>query len=284
MTNSTTVSTCHPMISTRKSVIASLLPDDRPRSFCIVSDNARTFATVKINASNLHNKRHNIRRAKSTSSSRDSLPRKPYSSKRALPYPHNRRRHARRGSSDDASLDVSPSSVLSPISVSTANGTLSRWSSTGAVDTPYHSSNGMTMNHSAPPQRRSRNGSSTTRHSAGATTTGGGLSSHSRAEILHNLAASSSSSSRPPSMPTRKFLDDDSEKSCTTEACATASHNIMTLTSCLAVHANKNHKAGGKMTRSIRRHPVSNQESEEKRRSMVSILDAALGSLDLCDQ
>jgi len=124
----------------------------------------------------------------------------------------------------------------------------SRWSSVGAEP----------INPAAPQRRADR------------------LNSNARSQMLHKLAASSNTKACPPSKPTRKFLDDDSAK---------AFHSMdMSLTQCF-VHnkaAAANAAGGRKSLRSLRR-PAGDQQSEQTRRNIVSILDSALGSLDLED-
>lgn len=224
--------------------IASLL-ENRPHSFCIVSDNA--LAATEANAMST---KTTPRRAKSAS--RSSLPsrlNKPYSSKRALPSPRRRVRAQQQE-------PVSPPTVNASLSSG-----LSRWSSS-----PKETDRSMSM----PPRR--------------------GLSTDSKLH-LHTLASSSSNkNNKPPSMPTRKLLDDEGSACSSTStsfssSCSAASmppymRSDMSLAHCLV--RTRPHKKTGKMVRSIRRGPPG--DADAKRRNIVDILDAALGSLDLDDQ
>ena len=243
-----------------QSHIASLL-GSRPHSFCIVSDNALAAADADAMST-----KATPRRAKSAS--RSSLPsgvNKPYSSKRALPSPRRRARGQHQqhlNTTDDENANPSLSSGLS------------RWSSS-----PKESDRSMGM----PPRR--------------------GLSTDSKVH-LHTLACSSNnknssttttttSSSKPPSMPTRQLLDDEECSSTSTSfssSCSASSmppyvRSDMSLAHCLVqsrpTHSNRKDK-DGKVVRQIRRPRSCDKES--KRRNIVDILDAALGSLELDDQ
>ncbi|CAB9530009.1 expressed unknown protein [Seminavis robusta] len=191
----------------------SSLMQDRPKSFCIISDNA-----LSLNNSEAMSTKQRPRRAKSTDRP-GAVIKAPFSRTRSAPHRIPKRFH-----SVDTTDDLPTSN--------------SRWSSV-----PETNKSKSTM---TPPQRR-------------------GLSKDGQEQLQKLASSRQQQKSLPPTKPMRKLLDDE-ETALMPES--------MSLACCIAHGAAKRRTKG---VRAIRR------PTQEKRRNIVDILDAALGSLDMSD-